>query len=145
MGPPLSSHGTPMGAQGVPLGAHGALWAPPELPWDSHGGPKGSHGPQRPKTFIFLRFSPPFSGQMCQNHKTVINFVASQNSEPDPPDPADPAETQHFGRTDPGFPTPGVRITVVYTNSLKLLHKEKQKQRFSLGFSRFEPKNNDFP
>ena len=24
-------------------------------------------------------------------------------------------------RTDPGFPTPGARITVVYTNSLKLL------------------------
>ena len=23
-------------------------------------------------------------------------------------------------RTDPGFPTPGVRMTVVYTNSLKL-------------------------
>ena len=23
-------------------------------------------------------------------------------------------------RTDPGFPTPGARITVVYTNSLKL-------------------------
>ena len=24
------------------------------------------------------------------------------------------------GRTDPGFPTPGGRMTVVYTNSLKL-------------------------
>ena len=24
------------------------------------------------------------------------------------------------GRTDPGFPTPGVRMTGVYTNSLKL-------------------------
>ena len=106
-GPPLSSHGIPMGAQGVPLGAHGALWAPPELPWDSHGGPKGPHGPQRPKTFIFLRFSPPFSGQMCQNHGTVINFVASRNSEadpPDPPDPADPPETQHFGQNRPWVP-----------------------------------------
>ena len=25
-----------------------------------------------------------------------------------------------LGRTDPGFPTPGGRMTVVYTNSLKL-------------------------
>ena len=25
------------------------------------------------------------------------------------------------GRTDPGFPTPGSRMTVVYTNSLKLV------------------------
>ena len=24
-------------------------------------------------------------------------------------------------RTDPGFPTPGARITVVYTNSLKIM------------------------
>ena len=24
-------------------------------------------------------------------------------------------------RTDPGFPTPGARMTVVYTNSLKLI------------------------
>ena len=107
--PPLSSHGIPKGAQGVPLGAHGALWAPPELPWDSHGGPKGLHGPQRPKTFIFLRFSPPFSGQMCQNHRTVINFVASRNSEADPADPADPPETQHFGQNQHY-----TRITVLY-------------------------------
>ena len=28
------------------------------------------------------------------------------------------------GRTDPGFPTPGGRMTVVYTNSLKLSHPE---------------------
>ena len=26
-------------------------------------------------------------------------------------------------RTDPGFPTPGARMTVVYTNSLKLVSK----------------------
>ena len=35
----------------------GPYGPPPELPWDSHGGPKGAHGPQSPKTLIFLRFN----------------------------------------------------------------------------------------
>ena len=31
-----------------------------------------------------------------------------------------PRKRNIWCRTDPGFPTPGVRMTVVYTNSLKL-------------------------
>ena len=30
-----------------------------------------------------------------------------------------PRKRNIWCRTDPGFPTPGVRMTVVYTNSLK--------------------------
>ena len=36
-------------------------------------------------------------------------------------------------RTDPGFPTPGARMTVVYTNSLKLLIIISQSFHFSVG------------
>ena len=40
-----------------------------------------------------------------------------------PPDPADLLQSAGNGvrtpRTDPGFPAPGVRMTVVTTNSLK--------------------------
>ena len=46
------------------------------------------------------------------------------NSPPDPADPPDLVKSAGNGvrtpRTDPGFPAPGVRMTVVTTNSLKL-------------------------
>ena len=92
---------------------------PPELPWDSHGGPKGPHGPQSPKTLIFLRFNPPFPAKCIKimelssilwPHGILkriqrIHRIHRKRNMP--------------GRTDPGFPTPGAKMTVVYTNSLK--------------------------
>ena len=50
----------------------------------------------------------------------VLNRIHRIHS--DPPDPLRSAGNGvRPGRTDPGFPTPGGRMTVVYTNSLKLL------------------------
>ena len=67
----------------------------------------------RPCSYYFPGNRSQFSGQKCQNHCTVVHFVASRNSEPDPPDPpdpadpADPAETQHFRQNRPWVPHAG--------------------------------------
>ena len=94
---------------------------PHELPWDSHGGPKGPHGPQRPKTLIFLKFNSHFPAKSAKiivlssifgPHGTLIRIQRIFRIH---------RKRNISGRTDPGFPTPGAKMTVVFTNSLKLL------------------------
>ena len=60
------------------------------LPW----GPQGAPWAPEAQILDFPQILLPFSSQIYQNHGTVVNFVASRNSEADLPDPADPAETQ---------------------------------------------------
>ena len=47
---------------------------------------------------------PPFSGKMCKNRDTIVNFEASRNSEADRPDELGSAGNGvRPGWTDPGF------------------------------------------
>ena len=85
-----------LGCPGAPVGRPlGCLWSP----WGTCGIPLGFPGN-----------GSPFSGKKCQNHDTVVYFVASRNSEADPadpPDPPDPAETQHPVQNPPWVPHAG--------------------------------------
>ena len=66
---------------------------------------------------------PPIPVKSAETILFLQHFRASRNSEADPPDPpfeAFEAETQHLVPNRPWVPhAPGVRITVVYTSSLK--------------------------
>ena len=65
----------------------------------------------------------PYFLAKCAKIMRGVLQMASRNSEADPldpPDPADPPETHPAVQNRPWFPTPGGRMTVVNTNSLKL-------------------------
>ena len=79
--------------------------------------PQGLFSSQNNKGAQNSQHGVPFSEKMCRICDTVITFWASKNSEADPLRSA--GNGVRPGRTDPGYPTPGSRMTVVYTNSLK--------------------------
>ena len=122
-------YGCPMGSSwaphGRPMGPHGDPWAPP-------GAPHGLTGRKpliflikvfpglKPRTLIFLwffkgqaQFGYPFSGQMCQNYCTYCNYSIFERLGVLVRIPRIPRKRNMPCKTDPGFPTPGGRMTVI--------------------------------
>ena len=110
---------------GLPWGPKGSLWGPmgpSGLPLSSHGtpmgAPRGPMGPRDPKPSFSSDLAPHFPAKCVKiielssilwPHGVLKRIYRIQR------------KRNILGRTDPGFPTPGVRITVVYTNSFKLI------------------------
>ena len=83
--------------------------------------------------YVFLLYFDAFYKVMSFSEQKLLKYdacrqnLASWNSHPDPADPADPpdrpdpAEMRYLGRVRPWvLHTPGARMTVVNTNSLKI-------------------------